>query len=174
MKKTARLLVLVLALPLVMLSCGKSAPPDIVQAADAMHEMLTPSSLSRSMFSAAFPKGKPSQFVSYLFSDMGVAEWPPSQGSATPMEIEQMKAIRKTMLPDGVAIVPKAPDKSRGRQIVMAYDDPKGIVVILGYVDPKKKPVLLREILLPNVDPAPGIAMMYNSNKQLGMTSQAF
>ncbi len=157
-----------------LISCGEKAPPDIIQAADAMHNMITPKNLSRSMFCAAFPNGKPSQYVSYLFSNMGSAEWPPSESNVTPIEREQMKSIRQELIPNGVAILPKTPDSTQKKQIVMAFDDAKGLVIIKGYVDPSAKPVLVREILLPKVKPAPGVEMIFRSNADLGMSSQSF
>jgi len=155
-------------------SCGESAPPELTQAADAVEAMLKPVNLSRSMFTAASPDGTPSQYVSYLFSSMGAAEWPPSEAWADEMDREQMAAIRQPLLPADVAIVPRAPDPTVGKQLVISFDDDKGIVIARGYLDPADEPLLAREWKLANVQPATGVREIYQSNLELGMSPVSF
>jgi hypothetical protein len=155
-------------------ACGQSAPPELEQGAAVVGYMLRPSNLSRSAFCAAFPDGKPSQFVSYMFSQMGSAEWPPSEAWADPAEREQMRAIRAPMIPADVTLVPRKPDPKQKKQIVVRADDERAMVVCDGYLDPKSEPVASWEWALPKVKPAPGIQEMYRSNAELGMSNQAF
>src|SRR5262245_51585341 len=68
--------------PLMGCDANDAAPPDLRQAAGVVAYTLRATNLSRSMFSAAHPNGKPSEWVSYWFSDMGVAEWPDSEANA--------------------------------------------------------------------------------------------
>lgn len=163
-----------IALVGVLFACANRGPPELVQAADAFEDMLEPINLSRSMFVVAFPGGKPSQFVSYLFSDMGAAEWPPSEAWAGEIEREQMEAVGQTLLPADVAIVSRSPDLGRGKQLVIAYDNKRGVVIGRGYVDPATEPTFTREWKLPQVEPAPGVEMIYQTNLELGMSAQSF
>ena len=157
-------------------ACGGAAPPppDLAQAAGAIAHMLKPSQLSRSAFTAGFPEGKPSEYVSYLFSDMGAAEWPASEEWADELEREQMKAIRAPLLPAGVAIVPRERDAAKGRQLVVGFDDERGVVIFEGFAAGEETPVLHREVPLPSVAPAPGVVDMYLSATEMGMSSQSF
>lgn len=158
------------------ISCGGKAPGEIEQGANVIGSMLKPANLSRSMFAAGFPDGKPSQFVSYFFSDMGVAEWPPTEGSTefTKEEMTAMKRAGQAIMPAGVAFVPLKPAADKGKQIVVKFDNAGGVVITEGYIDPSQKPVLVKEWKLPGVSPAPGVMMMYQSNMQSGMSNQAF
>ncbi len=45
--------------------------------ANTVHWMIMPHNFSRSEFTVASPEGLPSEFVNYMFSEMGVAEWTP-------------------------------------------------------------------------------------------------
>jgi hypothetical protein len=151
-------------------------PKDLEQGADVVGSMLKPNHLSKSMFSAAFPKGKPSQFVSYFFSDMGAAEWPPREDSGEfhQDEIQAMKQAGEIMMPARVAFIPLKPSPGKGKQIVIKYDDGKGVVITEGYIDPSQKPVLVKEWVLPKVAALPGVEEIYQSNAQLGMSDQTF
>jgi len=164
------LLLATLAMPL---ACQK-APPELKQGMDVIGYMLAPRHMKRSAFSAAFPNGKPSQFVSFLFSDMGAAEWPAAEDAVTDMEREQMKAIRAPMAPAGVAYVPRRVDPTRGKQVVITFDDERGMVIAEAYVDPLAEPVLVREWKLPHVKPGRGVADMHRSNADLGAGDQSF
>lgn len=160
-------------LVLTLTACGVSEP-DLAQAADVIHYMMKPLHLSRSVFYVAFPDGRPSQFVSFIFSDMGAAEWPLSEAWADEMEREQMKAIGAPLVPEGVAFVPLSPDPDAGRQLVVKFDDSRGMVIVEGYVDPTQDPVLTREWKLSKVEPEPFMEAIYQSSVDLGMSDQAF
>ncbi len=157
-------------------ACKEKAPPDLVKGAKVIGSWLRPRNLSRSAFFVGIPDGKPSQFVSYIFSEMGTAEWSPSEGSGefSEDEIKAMKQTGLALTPVGVAFVPLKPDKSKGRQIVVKSDDSRGMVIAEGYTDPSKKPVLIKEWKLQKVEPAIGIAEMYRSNSEMGISNQAF
>ncbi len=159
---------------LMLAGCGESGPPDLRQAADALAGMMKPVNLSRSMFVAAFPDGKASQYVSYLFSTMGSAEWPPSEEWADEVERQQMQAIGQAMWPAGVAAVPRVPEPTLGRQLVIDFDDERNVVIAYAYVDPADDPVFAREWKLPSVEPAIGVKEIYQSNLDLGMSPQSF
>ena len=158
---------------LVLAACGESVP-ELAQAADVIHYMMKPQHLSRSAFYVAFPDGVPSQYVSYIFSEMGAAEWPYSETWADVMEREQMKAIGAPMVPEDVAFVPLSPDPGAGKQLVVKFDDSRGVVIVEVYVDPAQDPVLAREWKLPKVEPEPFMEDFYRSYVEMGMSDQAF
>ena len=150
---------------------GERAPADLRQAAAALKAMSAPRHLSRSAFSAAFPDGTPSQYVSYLFSDMGAAEWPVAMDET---EAEGMRAARIPVLPPTVRVVALRPDPGAGRQLVVSADDARGVVVVRGYETHDGEPLLEREWSLPRVKPAPGVAEMHRSAAEMGASDQAF
>ena len=155
-------------------ACGGAAsePADLKQAAAAIKAMSAPRHLARSMYVAAFPGDTtPSRYVSYLFSQMGAAEWPMAVDE---MEREAMAAARIPVLPDGVRVVPQRTDPTAGRQLVIGFDDARGVVTARGYEAPGGEPVLEWEWSLKAVRPAPGVVEIYRSNAQMGMSNQAF
>jgi len=177
----ARHRTLTAALSMVMLfgtagcSCGPDLPPDLEKAFYAMKSTCSARHLSRSMYSAAFPDGKPSQFVSYLFSDMGVAEWPPLGGGENPLEDEMVPSLTGEVgASTGPGIYPRAPDADGGPQVVIAFDDAAGEVIFEAYIDPTKKPARRETCKLPKVEPAAGVADMYRNNAGMGMSDQGF
>ena len=154
--------------------CGGEVPADLDQAAQVIHHMMQPNFLTHSSFAAACPDPKPSQFVSYIFSEMSTTEWPASEAYADDLEREQMKASGTPMQPLGVAFVPRAVNPQRGRQLVVKFDDFRGMVIVEGYEDPTREPVLVRTWVLPHVEPAPGVRAMFQSSLRAGMSYQAF
>lgn len=155
-------------------ACGESASPDLKKSVHVIRYMMAPKHLSRSMFSAAFENGKPSQFVSYIFSDMGAAEWPPSAEWADEMERRQAEAVGMPIIPKGVAFVHSRIDPTKSKQVVVTFDDEKSLVIVEAYTDPAKTAVLHHEWPFKPVKPHAGIAELYRSNAELGMSNQAF
>lgn len=159
---------------LLLVACEDSGPRELVQAADAIGAMLKPLNHARSMFTVAFPDGLPSQYVSYLFSGMGSAEWPPSEAWADEITREQMETIRQPLLPGDVEIVPRYPDQNLGKQLVISFDDERGVVIAQGFLDPAAEPQITREWKLPDVQPAVGIQEIYQANLEMGISPVSF
>ncbi|MFQ5445148.1 MAG: hypothetical protein ACE5EK_11105, partial [Nitrospinales bacterium] len=107
---------LVVSLLLSFLACSNPAPPDVEQAIRVVRYMSSANQLRRSSFLAAYSKGKPSQFVTWMFSPFGFVEWPYFQSFAEsdPVAMEEAKSIRMPLVPDSVAIVPNFPDTKKG------------------------------------------------------------
>jgi hypothetical protein len=145
------------------------APNNLKQAARVVEHMLEPRQLSRSAFSVVFAEGTPSQFVSFMFSDIGTAEWPDSEAMAeqNPMLREQAQAIGAPLIPKGVAIIARAPSPKSGKQIVVKADDGRGVVIVEGYTDPTLGPVLVREYRVPKVKAAPGVKEIYEAKRDI-------
>jgi len=150
------------------------APPELKQAARVVEFMLRPRNLSRSAFSVLFPESKPSEFVSFMFSDLGVAEWPDSEVMAEhdPMIRDQAKAIGAPLMPKGVAFIPRELAPESGKQIVIKADDARGVVIVVGYAAPNLPPMLVSEFKVPKVTPGPGIREMVESNRDLGLSNR--
>lgn len=160
-----------LALMLALTACGGSAPPELQRGVQMIRWMTAPMHLPRSMYSA-IQDGKASTWVSYFFSDMGAAEWPESEESAArdPMIKEQAKAVGMPLAPKGVTFAANAPNPAKGKQIVLKADDARGVIIVEAYNNPSSKPLLVEEIPLPKVQPAPGVAEMWRNAADLGMS----
>lgn len=174
MKRAYRLFILISILGFLIACGGGSAPPKLEQGIRVITSMLQPRNLSRSMYAAAFPKGgSASEFVSYIFSDIGAAEWPDHESMGDP---EQARAIGIPLSPSGVSFVPLEPDPTleNEMQIVVKADEKKDIVIIEAYTDPTKEPIKVVKRKVPKVEAAPGVKEMLQSNLQTGATYQKF
>jgi len=123
-----------------LLSCEtpQQIDPELSQAVASVRYMTTERWLSRSAFRQAYPDEKPSDYVSYLFSDFGVAEWPIALDE---MEQEQLRSVGIPPLPPDVFLVPNSPDPKQKRQVVIRANDAEGTVIIEAYEDPLSPPV---------------------------------
>lgn len=161
------------ALLLATAGCGSSAPPELKQAAQAMASMAAPVHLARSAFAVAYPECRPSEYVSYLFSPMGTAEWPPREGGVESYEVEAAKSIGATVLPAGVQIIPFEWRPGGGAQLVIRADDEAGLVILEGYGRDDVKPVLRREIRLAVVEPDAFARELFRANADMGIGYQS-
>jgi hypothetical protein len=139
--------------------CADSGSPELAQAVNAIRYLSAPTQLSRSAFAAAFAEeeGKPSQYVSYLFSQLGTAAGIP-------------------LIPENVFLAPLEPDlevKSK-LQLVVRFDDERGVIIVDGYTNPAQKPLFTQEWPLPKVSPAPGVQELFESQVETGASYQAF
>ncbi len=108
--------------------------------------------LKRSSFMAIKEKN-PSQFVDWMFSTLGTAEWPPYEDSLLEFDRDELNAMRRMgipFIPKNVALVSKFPDFERGKQVVVKADDKKKIIILEGFINPKDFPVIIQEIKFPN------------------------
>ena len=152
---------------------NKGESTELEQAVKAVRWMFLPHIMARSAFTVAFPDGIPSEFVNYMFSDMGIAEWAPYEGLDDQIA-EQYGSMGIPTVPESVGIVPLYPDPDRDRQIVIRFDDIREVVIVDGYEDPTGEPVSTLELRLPNVEPAVGVQQIYEMNMSQGMSDHAF
>jgi hypothetical protein len=158
----------VLILSSVLGGCGSGlsgASPDLEQAVRAVRHMTAPNQLSRSAFSAAYENGTPSQYVSFLFSDLGAAEWPVATSAD---EAEAMRAARIPVFPDTVLLTRDISASQAKPQLVIRGDDRTGMVVVEGYERSGNGPVLREEWALPKVSPAVGVREIFEDQGRLG------
>jgi hypothetical protein len=135
-------------------SCSRSPPPaddPQLRKAEAVARHLTSARhLNRSTYTATRQSGTPSELVGFLFSDLGVAEWPPGESDSAG-EREQAKASRVPLIPSDVALVARQPDPRAKRQLVLKADDAKRELIAEGYADPAKPPVFVERWAMPEV-----------------------
>ena len=118
--------------------------PQLEKAGRVVRYMSAPRQLQRSSFIAFYPKGKPSEFLSWMFSEMGAAEWPPSEGELDPMEREGMRSAGMPIIPTGVRIYSRL-KKNGSKQIVVKADNRRGLILIEGYLAPDQPVVLSKQ-----------------------------
>lgn len=136
------------ATAILLAGCDKSAQTpasgaadrDLRQTMSVARHLTGPRHLRHSAYAATMESGKPSELVSYLFSSVGVAEWPDSD-EAGAMEQEQARSTRTPLFAKDVAFVHGEPSPLRGRQVVLRGDDAKNELVAEAYLDPAKPPV---------------------------------
>ena len=175
MPKTHSVLIsLILLIP----ACSKDPNvKELEKAANAVEHMVSPFNASRSSFFVVLPNGTPRQFVSWFFSSMGSAEWPPvdEPGEFSSDELDAMKSSGIPLLPAGVFLRHSIPDMAVQRQVVLKWDDGEETVILEGYLDPTQAPVFARSFKLPKgVVPDEVARAVTQSNLELGMTFQAF
>jgi hypothetical protein len=96
--------------------------------------------------------------VSFLFSTLGVAEWPIAMDEA---EAEAMRSAFITPLPDHVLTATEARPSGPWPQLVLRGDDVRGMLIALGYEAPGQPAVLTEEWPLPKISPAAGVREIF-------------
>ncbi|CAI2718624.1 hypothetical protein [Nitrospina watsonii] len=118
--------------------------PKLEGAVNVVRYLSAPRQTARSSFLAMYPNGQPSEFVKWMFSTVGKAEWPPMEGG---FEAGQAKSIRIPLIPAGILLLPGQPHlNQKGRQLVVSADDKRGVLVLDAYFDPGHPPVFSREL----------------------------
>ncbi len=119
-----------------------SAPADLEQAVAVVGYLSSSRYINRSMYSATFETGTPSELISFLFSTMGAAERP------EPTSSRQPGSSGPPTWPDDIGFHALTPRAGGGKQVVVLPDDARGIIIAEGYVDPAAKPVIRREFVM--------------------------
>ena len=139
-----------LVLPLLYMDWGTpSEYPRLDRAVQVVRYLSAPDRIKRSSFLAVYPEGRPSEFVKWMFSPMGTAEWPPAEDGVDTMALEQAKSIRMPVSPAKTRIVPETPRPDEpSRQLVVKGDDARGMLMVEAYRNPGGPPVFTREWVL--------------------------
>ncbi|MDJ1183664.1 hypothetical protein [Roseofilum casamattae] len=151
---------------LLILGGCQSGDPQLRQASQAMAQMATSKMLSRSCFYWVYPEGQPSEYIDYLFSDLGTVEWPIALDA---MEAEQMKAIRQTPLPPEVRVSPLERNYPQEKELVLLPDDENGTIAARGYMPDEETPTLETAWPLAIATPDEITAQFCHSNIELGI-----
>jgi len=125
--------------------CGSAAPkkdPELKRAVSFVRYLCSRRFLRKSAFISSFPEKKPTQFVSYLFSEMGVSEW---VSTGDPFEEEQLKSIGVPVPPRNVRITNRL-IKGAEKQVVLKGDDQELIVIVEGYLKGSGTPVFIDKL----------------------------
>ncbi|GJL80268.1 MAG: hypothetical protein NPINA01_32570 [Nitrospinaceae bacterium] len=127
--------------------------PELEQAIKVVRHVSSEKQLKSSSFLILSGEKTPSNFLTWMFSAMGTAEWYVADGPSiefSPDELEHIKRITP-LVPENVAIVADHPDPEKGKQVVVISDDNKNIIVVEGYLDPKEPHVLRKEWHFPEL-----------------------
>ncbi len=143
----------ILVLPLLYLDYGPKDNIELRKGIAVVRYLSAERQLKRSSFLVAYPDGTPKQFLSWMFSSMGVAEWPPYEGG---MEFspEEEAMVRKTgmpFIPKGLSLVAENPDIEKGRQVVIFSDEVEPYLVAEGYENPSDPPVIVKRWPFPDL-----------------------
>ena len=119
-----------------------SKDPELKQSVNYVRYLTSKRFLRNSAFSYTFPEQKPSQFVSYLFSDIGTAEWVVMND---PLEEEQLRSISVPVPSMNVAITNEfMPDQEK--QLVLKGNDPTDQIIVEAFVEDSKTPIFTEEL----------------------------
>ena len=112
-------------------SCsGKKLDPQLKQGVASFKYMTSQKFLSKSAFKTSYPEQKPSEYVKYIFSTLGSAEWPIA---FDPSEEEALRSARIPVFPRDLTVVPDKPDPKINKQLVIRSDDTNGKIIIEAY-----------------------------------------
>jgi hypothetical protein len=132
-----------------------------------MAAMAKPASLGKSCFTVVAPNGQPSEFVDYLFSDLGAAEWPIAMDE---FEAEQMRSIGQPVVPPTVQVSRNQRQHIDRKELVLRGDDANGMVVAQGYLANGAEPMFEAQWPLATAQPGPGVAELCQSNIEMGIS----
>ena len=130
---------------MLIVSCSNSNTtinPRLEQAVLAVKYMTSKRYISQSVFSTMYPDQKPSEYIEFLFSTIGSAEWPIAFDEG---EEEQLRSVGIPILPLDLAILPHKPDLNTDLQVVLKADDKKGLIIVEAYEKAGEGPVLVLE-----------------------------
>jgi len=132
--------------------------PQLEQGVKVVRFLSAKNQLERSSFRLVFPKGRPSDFVKWMFSTLGKAEWPPTEGSVElePGMKQALAVTRTPILPQDLKLEPDQPEFKPEivRQIVVSGDDSRWVIEVRGFLNSGKRPVLVREWPFPGEPPS--------------------
>lgn len=154
-------------------NASQNVPPELQRGIQALKRQLAPMQLKRSMFYAAYPNGKPTDYVNYLFSSLGASE-APTELMNPEIFPEEQAGSKNEPPPLGIALRSGQIDPDdTGYQILLSGDDTKGIITIKGYLPVKPgvttpEPVTVEEVPLVKVTPDPIAQQFYQSSIEMG------
>lgn len=137
----------ILVLPLFYLDFGPKENVELRKGIAVVRYMSSERQIKRSSFLLAYPEGTPEQFLSWMFSPMGLVEWPPYEGGLefSPEEERMVKKTGIPFLPKDLLLVPDEPELEKGRQVVIQADNEGRRLIVKGYENPSDLPVVIKE-----------------------------
>ena len=134
-----------LVLPLFYVDFGPKENIELRKGIAVVRYMSAPRQLQRSSFLLAYPNGTSEQFLSWMFSPLAVAEWPPYEGGLE-FNPQEEAMIRKTgipFIPANLVLISQEPGLEKGRQVVIRADN--GLLIAEGYENPEESPVVVEK-----------------------------
>lgn len=147
-------------------ACQSAPDPDLKQANAAIAKMTVDRTLTKSCFSVVYPDGEASDFVKYLFSDLGAAEWPIAFDE---MEEEQFKAIGQPLLPRNVTVSPSKRNQPNSKEIVLIADNANRAVLVQGYVAESNEVAFEAQWPLGTAQASEATRQLCQSNLEMGI-----
>ncbi len=137
---------ILIAATLLLIDYGNSEYPELEGGIRVVRYMSAKKQLSRSSFIALKKNNTASDFIDWMFSPLGSAEWPPSQNSLefSPDELKMIRSSGIPTLPQNVSIVANKPDPRKGKQIVVKSDNVGGRIIVEGYIRPTEGPSITK------------------------------
>ena len=116
---------------LLLTACGSAPDEDLTAANTALSQMASNRTLSRSCFTVAYPDGQAADFIDYMFSDLGSAEWPVAFDE---YEEQAMGSIGQVPLPANVAVSPLSRTSPNQKELVLTANNAERKILVQGYL----------------------------------------
>ena len=144
---------IMMVLPMLFWDYGEPQYTNLRQAEKVVRHISSRQHLEESSFANIEGEESPSEFVNWMFSSLGSAEWHVSEDSSE-FSADETSAVQKTMplLPKNVAIVSTRPKFTRGQQVVVKADDRRRVLIAEAYTKPNRKPVFVSEWPFPELE----------------------
>jgi len=132
-------------LPLLFFDYGKPEHAELKRAVRAVRYLADEKHAQPSSFWAIEGEKTPEDFIDWMFSPIGSAEWAPAGPAerTRPRGRQAPNAIPR--VPRSVRIVADLPEAGAGRQLVLKADSERGLIVALAYEDPGGAPAFIEE-----------------------------
>lgn len=144
-----------LVTPFLFWDSGTPKYPELRQAVDVVRHITSPRELGKSSFRFSTGEKFPSDFVKWMFSAMGTAEWYIVDQPGVEFSADELKAMKKggiPLLPQDVRVVRDKPDPQYEKQIVVKPDDARRMIIVDIYLNPNGAPLRTREWAFPSID----------------------
>lgn len=141
-----------LALPLFYLDFGPKENIELRKGIATVRYMSAPRQLQRSSFLVTYPNGTSEQFLRWMFSPLGAAEWPPYEGGFefSPDEEAMVRKTGMPFIPAGLVLVSHEPDLEKGRQVVIRAEE--GMLIAEGFENPEGSPAVVKQWAFPKFE----------------------
>ncbi len=152
-------------LGLVLGACQAEVDPELQQANAALRGMASPLSLSKSCFFVAYPNGQASDYLSFLLSDLGAAEWPVAMDE---QERQQLKAIGQLPMPTTVSVSVEQRRYRDRKEVVLRADNGTRSVLVDGYLPNSDQVQLAARWQVGTAVPDAGVRALCQSSLEMG------
>ena len=162
--------------------CAKPLPPDLEKGMTRVRYITSPKALKKSMFYAVYPQGRPSEFIGYMYSDLGAIDFSgpgnvapiPGMPANGPSPYDEQTRDAAPALPPNVMILPLKTDPSRSQpQIVLKPDDAARQIIVEVYELPSQPPIKVEKRDLPLMTADPMAQSSAKSLMEQGATAGA-